>query len=112
MIKNGHNPRVAILDMDLGRHEFRIHRKRCQWCGEIMPDYSKITPKYGNYHENHKRQSRQHYMNGLMSSQIQQVFKVDFDLEIPTSKIVNWINEAAEPLRKMLKETFIFFLNI
>ena len=40
-----------------------------------------------------------------MPSQIRQVFKVDFDLEIPTSTIVNWINEAAEPLRKVLKET-------
>ena len=29
LIKNGHNPRIAILDKDLGRHEFRIHRKRC-----------------------------------------------------------------------------------
>ena len=103
--KNGYNPRTAILDMDLGRHEFRIHRKRCPRCGEIAPDYSRIAPKYGNYHENHKRRARQHYMNGLMPSQIQQVFKVDFDLEIPISTIVNWINEVVQPLRKTLKET-------
>lgn len=103
--KNGNNPRIAILDKDLGKHEFRIHRKRCRWCGEIKPDYSKIAPKFGKYHENHKRRARQHYMNGLMPSQIQQVFKVDFDLEIPRSTIVYWIEEVTKPLRETLKET-------
>ena len=29
LVKNGHNPRIAILDKDLGRREFRLHRKRC-----------------------------------------------------------------------------------
>jgi transposase-like protein len=105
LLRNGHNPRIAILDKDLGKREFRLHRKRCPRCGEIKPDYSSIAPKYGNYHENHKRRTRQHYMNGLMPSQIRDVFKIDFDLDIPLSTIVNWIEKASNPLRKVLKET-------
>ena len=41
LVKNGYNRRIAILAEGLGRHEFRIHRKRCPYCGEIKPDYSK-----------------------------------------------------------------------
>jgi len=105
LVKNGHNDRIAILDNGLGRHEFHIQRKRCPRCGEIKPDYSKIAPKYGNYHENYRRRTRQHYMEGLMPSQIQRVFKIDFGIQISLTTLVNWINKVARPLRKMLKET-------
>ena len=60
LLKNGYNHRIAILDNGLGKHEFRIHRKRCPYCGEIKPDYSKLAPKFGNYHENYKKRTRQH----------------------------------------------------
>lgn len=105
LFRNGINPRIAILDKDRGKRVFRYHRKRCPRCGEIKPDYSSIAPKYGNYHENHKRRTRQHYMNRLMPSQIREVFKVDFGLDIPLSTIVNWIAKASKPLRETLKET-------
>ena len=105
LLKNGYNSRIAILDKGLGRHKFRIQRKRCSRCGEIQPDYSKIAPKYGNYHENYKRRARQHYMEGLMPSQIRRVFKIDFNIEISLTGIVNWIKKVAEPLRKTLQET-------
>jgi len=105
LIKNGHNPRIAIFDNGLGRHEFRIHRKRCPNCGEIKPDYSKLAQKYCNYHENYRRKTRQHHMEGLMPSQIKHVFKIDFNIDISESTIVNWVNEVSEPLREMLRET-------
>ena len=105
LIKNGHNPRIAIFDNGLGRHEFCVHRKRCPNCGEIRPDYSKLAPKYCNYQENFRRRARQHYMEGLMPSQIKRVFRIDFGVEISKSTIVNWINEVIKPLREMLKET-------
>ena len=105
LIKNGSNPRMVILDKGRGRRLFRLLRKRCPHCGEIKPDFSKLAPKYANYHENYKRRARQHYMEGLMPSQIQRVFKVDFDIEISKTSIVNWINEAVEPLREVLRET-------
>ena len=105
LVKNGYNDRIAILDNGLGKHEFRIQRKRCCRCGEIKPDYSKIAPKHGNYHENYKRRARQHYMEGLMSSQIQRVFKIDFNMKIALTTIVNWIGQVAELLRETLKET-------
>ena len=105
LVKNGYNSRIAILDNGLGKHEFRIQRKRCPRCGEIQPDYSKIVPKYGTYHENYKRRTRQHYMEGLMPSQIQRVFKIDFGIMISLTSIVRWVNEVAEPLRETLKET-------
>ena len=105
LVKNGYNDRIAILDNELGKHEFRIQRKRCPRCGEIKPDYSKIAPKYGNYHENYKRRTRQHHMEGLMPSQIQRVFKIDFGIEISLTTLVNWLNKVAKPLRKTLKET-------
>lgn len=105
LIKNGHNPRIVIFDNGLGRHEFRIHRKRCPNCGEIKPDYSKLAPKYCNYHENYRRKTRQHHMEGLMPSQIKRVFKIDFNIDISESKIVNWVSKASEPLREMLRET-------
>ena len=85
LVKNGYNDRIAILDNGLGKHEFRIQRKRCPRCGEVQPDYSKIAPKYSNYHENYKRRTRQHYMEGLMPSQIQRVFKIDFGILISLS---------------------------
>ena len=85
LVKNGYNNRIAILDNGLGKHEFRIQRKRCPRCGEVQPDYSKIAPKYSNYHENYKRRTRQHYMEGLMPSQIQRVFKIDFGILISLS---------------------------
>jgi hypothetical protein len=44
-------------------------------------------------------------MNGLMPSQIQAAFKVDFGVDISKSTIVNWINMVAQPLRAVLKET-------
>ena len=66
--KNGFNDRVAILDEGLGRYEFKLHRKSCKNCGEVKPDYSKLAPKYGNYHENYKRRARQHYMEGINPS--------------------------------------------
>jgi len=105
LLRNGHNPRIAILDKDLGKRTFKLHRKRCPRCGEVKPNYSSIAPKYGNYHENHKRRTRQHYMNGLMPSQIREVFRIDFGLDIPLSTIVNWIEKASKPLRRVLKET-------
>ena len=40
-----------------------------------------------------------------MPSQIQCVFKIDFDMKIALTTIVNWIGEVAEPLRETLKET-------
>lgn len=103
--KNGFNDKVAILDEGLGRHEFKLHRKRCDNCGEIKPDYSKLAPKYGNYHENYKRRARQHYMGGLNPAQIKRAFKTDFGIEASKSSIVNWVNEVSEPLREMLRET-------
>ena len=105
LIKNGYNRRVAILDNGLGRHEFHINRKRCPRCGELKPDYSKIAPKFGNYHENYKHRTRQHYMEGLMPSQIQRVFKIDFGIQISKTTIVRWIEGAVESLRETLKET-------
>lgn len=105
LVKNGYNDRIAILDNGLGKHEFRVQRKRCPRCGEIKPNYSKIAPKYGNYHENYKRRARQHHMEGLMPSQIQRVFKIDFGVEISLTTLVNWVNMVAEPLRETLKET-------
>lgn len=103
--KNGFNNKVAILDEGVGRYKFRLHRKRCDDCGEIKPDYSKLAPKYGNYHENYKRRARQHYMAGLNPAQIKKTFKIDFGIDISKSTIVNWVNDAEEPLRKMLEET-------
>jgi hypothetical protein len=105
LVHNGYNNRIVILDNGLGKHGFRIQRKRCYNCGEIKPDYSGIAPKYGNYHENYKRRARQHHMEGLMPSQIQRVFKIDFSLEISLTTLVNWVNEVSKPLRKTLKET-------
>ena len=99
------NIKVAILDEGLGRHEFRLHRKRCDACGEIKPDYSKLAPKYGNYHENYKRRARQDYKEGLNLAQIKTAFKIDFGINISKSSIVNRVNETAEPLREMLCET-------
>jgi hypothetical protein len=105
LVKNGYNERIAILADGLGKHEFQIHRKRCSYCGEIKPDYSKLAPKYGNYHESYKKRARQHYMEGLMPSQIQRVFRIDFSIEISLTSIVNWIEEVREPLREMLRNT-------
>lgn len=105
IIRNGYNRRIAILADGLGKHKFRIHRKRCPYCGEIKPDYSKLAPKNGNYHESYKRRARQHYMEGLMPSQIQRVFKIDFGIEVSLTTIVNWIEEVREPLREMLLTT-------
>lgn len=105
IIRNGYNRRIAILADGLGKHEFRIHRKRCPYCGEIKPDYSKLAPKNGNYHESYKRRARQHYMEGLMPSQIQRVFRIDFGIEISLTSIVNWIEKVREPLREMLHTT-------
>lgn len=105
LVKNGYNERIAILADGLGKHEFQIHRKRCPYCGEIKPDYSKLAPKNGNYHESYKRRARQHYMEGLMPSQIQRVFRIDFSLEISLTSIVNWIEAVREPLRELLRTT-------
>ena len=105
LVKNGHNHRIAILDNGLGRHEFRLHRKRCKKCGEIDPDYSKLAPKYGIYHENYKRRARQHYMEGLNPAQIKKVFRIDFDINISESTIVKWVNQVEEPLRNLLEHT-------
>lgn len=105
LVKNGFNERIAILAEGLGRHEFHIHRKRCPYCGEIKPDYSKLAPKNGNYHESYKRRARQHYMEGLMPSQIQRVFRIDFSIDISLTSIVNWIEVVREPLREMLRTT-------
>ena len=105
LLKNGRNKRLIIRDMGKGKHHFLIARKRCPQCGEIRPNFSKLFPKFSNYHENYKRRARQHYMEGLMPSQIQRVFKIDFGIVISKSSIVNWINEAAKPLREVLKRT-------
>ena len=105
LIKNGYNKRLIIRDNGKGKFSFRIHRKRCPRCGEIHPDYSNLFPRFGNYHENYKRRARQHYMEGLMPSQIRRVFKIDFGITISKSTIVNWINKIVEPLRHMLQET-------
>jgi len=105
LVKNGYNRRIAILGEGLGRHEFRIHRKRCPYCGEIKPDYSKLAPRYGNYHVSYKRRARQHFMEGLMPSQIQRVFKIDFGVEMSLTTIYNWIEKVREPLREMLRTT-------
>ncbi len=45
IIKSGYNRRIAILADGLGKHEFRIHRKRYPFCGKIKPDVLKYTLK-------------------------------------------------------------------
>ncbi|MBN1217249.1 MAG: hypothetical protein JXA99_17645 [Candidatus Lokiarchaeota archaeon] len=105
LVKNGHNKRLIIRDNGKGKLKILIQRKRCPQCGEIHPDYSDIFPRFANYHENYKRRARQHYMEGLMPSQIRRVFKIDFGITISKTTIVNWINEVAESLREMLQET-------
>ncbi len=105
LVKNGSNTRKVILDKWKGERTFTINRKRCENCGEIKPDYSKLAPKYGNYHKNFKARVRRHYMEGLMPPQIQRVIEVDFGISISHSTIVRWVTEAEKPLRTMLKET-------
>jgi hypothetical protein len=105
LVYNGFNERTAVLDNGLGKHEFQLHRKRCPECGEITPDYSVLFPKYGMYHENYKRRAHQHYMEGLMPSQIKWVFWIDFGVDIAKSTIVNWINEIQDDLRELLATT-------
>lgn len=105
LVKNGWNFRTLILSKSHGKRKLRIMRKLCPKCGEIKLDLSKIAPKYGIFHERFKRMARQHYMEGLMPSQIKRVFKIDFNIEISKTSIVNWINEIEEPLRTVLKET-------
>jgi len=80
-------------------------RKFCPKCGEISPDLSKIAPKNGIYHDKFNGMARQHYMEGLIPSQIKRVFKIDLGIDIPKSSIVNWINEVSKPLRSLLKDT-------
>ncbi len=105
LVKNGHNQRIAILDNGLGKFHFRLNRKRCSNCGEIKPDYSRFVPKFCNYHENYRRRARQHYLEGLMPSQIRLAIKIDLGVVISKSSIVNWVNEVAKPLRRTLRET-------
>ena len=105
LLKNGWNSRVLILEKRRERRKIRLMRKYCPKCGEISPDLSKIAPKNGIYHDKFKRMARQHYMEGLMPSQIKRVFKIDFDIDISKSSIVNWINEVEQPLRTLLKDT-------
>ena len=105
LVKNGRNKRLIIRDNGKGKLKFHIQRKRCPRCGEIHPDYSELFPRFGNYHENYKRRARQHYMEGLMPSQIKRVFIIDFGITISKTTIVNWINEVADSLRDMLEET-------
>ncbi|MBD3350258.1 MAG: hypothetical protein GF364_02115 [Candidatus Lokiarchaeota archaeon] len=105
LVYNGFNNRLIILDRNLGIHRLRIHRKRCRYCGEIKPDYSALAPKYGNYHENYKRMSRQMYMNTIIPAKVRSVFQICFDITIAHSTIVRWVNEVAEPLREHLQST-------
>lgn len=105
LVKNGWNNRFLILNNRKGKKKFRLKRKRCPKCGEIIPDLSRYVPKNGIYHEKFKRMARQHYMEGLMPSQIQRVFKIDFNIDVSKTSIVNWINEAAKPLRALLERT-------
>ncbi len=105
LVKNGWNLRILILDNRRGKKIFRLNRKRCPKCGEIKPDLSEFAPRHGIFHDKFKRMARQHYMEGLMPSQIKRVFKIDFNIDISKSSIVNWINEATEPLRMLLERT-------
>ncbi len=105
LVKNGYNERLIIRDNGKGKLRHLIQRKRCPQCGEVTITYSKNIPRFANYHENYKRRARQHYMEGLMPSQIRRVFRIDFGILISKSTIVNWINELVEPLQEMLKET-------
>lgn len=109
LFKNGHNNRLVIRDKWCGESKFRVQRKRCPKCGEIKPDYSQYGPKFKKHHDNFAQRARQHYMNGLMPSQIKDAFKIDFGVEISKTTIVNWINEVALPLRAVLKETPVPF---
>lgn len=105
LLKNGHNSRSVILDKGFGRFDFQVHRRRCPNCGEIKPDYSRFAPKFCNYHENFRRRARQHYIEGLMPSQIKRALKIDMGVNISRASIVNWVNNAAKPLRETLSET-------
>jgi hypothetical protein len=44
-------------------------------------------------------------MEGLMPSQIVKVFRIDFDLKIAKSTIVNWVNKIQDELREQLATT-------
>jgi hypothetical protein len=44
-------------------------------------------------------------MEGLMPSQIQRVFRTDFQVKIPKSTIVYWINQIEAEIRELLKST-------
>ncbi len=105
LVKNGSNPRFLLLNFKRGKRRFRVMRKRCPNCGEIPIELSRYAPKCGLYHERFKRMARQHNMEGLMPSQIVSVFKIDFNIKISKTTIVNWINEVAEPLRELLRST-------
>lgn len=105
LVKNGLNSRLIIPDNGLGRFEFKLQRKRCPYCGEIKPDYSSLAPKFGNYHENYKRITRQLHLEDLVPRQIKKTIEICFNIKISESTIVRWINLVSESLHLMLDET-------
>ena len=107
LVRNGFNARECVLDAGEGCYHFRLHRKRCKQCGEIVINLSALVAAHARYHENYRRRARQHYMRGLMPSQIQWVFSIDFNTWISRSTLVRWINSPAEDLHQMMTETCV-----
>ncbi len=107
LVKNGFNARGCVLDAGEGYYHFRLHRKRCKRCGEVIIDLSALAAAHAKYHENYRRKARQHYMRGLMPSQIQWVFSIDYNTWISRSTLVRWINFPAETLNQVMRETIV-----
>ncbi|WP_371806386.1 hypothetical protein [Candidatus Lokiarchaeum ossiferum] len=107
LLKNGFNKRFVILDQNHGECTFFLHRKRCPNCGEIPFQIDQFAPKYGTYHENFKRRTRQLFMEGLIPSQIQRTFHIFYELWIPKSTIVTWINSITHELNQVLNHNIV-----
>jgi len=105
LLKNRFNQRIIILDKGSGKYTFKVHRRRCPYCGEIKIDLSRLAPGYGNYHENYKRRSRQLYMEGLYPEQIHKAFEILYDFWIPRTTIVTWVNSIQDELNQFMIET-------
>lgn len=105
LTKNGTNKRTIYTSDGRSYKHFTLQRYRCKKCSEYKPNYGAFVPDYANYQEEVKVKARHYFYLGNTPGKIKKIFQVNGTCVPSESSIRNWVKEAAEPIRDVVKNT-------
>ena len=103
LIKNGADNRTIYTGDGHVFKNFKLQRYRCKKCGEYKPNYGDFIPSHANYQEEIKAKARQFLFLGNTPGDVVKIFQKNGMVVPSESSIRNWLKEASEAIRDVVK---------